>query len=169
MKRRFPIVLFPLVLLIISCIFPSLDTEHFAKVEPRLEDLNGKYVPTKETLKDMVNQGRYEVNENRVFIRLLPNGNFEMQNMPDWWLTDFGESQGCLINGQGNWEVVKQHNWWQLRFDFLSESHLCIKKYSSGLTISVPIAGNNKPYSLWFYVGDPDTGHVMIFQKIEGQ
>jgi len=151
------------------CVFPHLDTESFAEAEPKIEDLNGKYVPTTETLKYIVNEGRYEIEANHVFIRLLPNGNFEMQNMPDWWLTDFGQSQGCLITGQGKWEVVKQQNLWKLSFDFLSESHLCLKKYSSGLTISVPIVGNNKPYSLWFYVGDPDSGHVMIFKKIESQ
>jgi hypothetical protein len=151
------------------CAFPSLNREHLATAKPQIDDLNGKYVPTKETLKYIVDEGRYKVEENHVFIRLLPNGDFDMQNMPDWWLTDFGQSQGCLIIGQGKWDVVEQRNRWELRFDFLPESHLCLKKYSSGLTVSVPIVGNNKPYSLQFYVGHPDSGHTMIFQKIESQ
>jgi hypothetical protein len=167
MKRRFPIVLFPLVLLTMICGLPNSDREYFATSEPKIDDLNGKYVPTEETLKYIVNEGRYEIEANHVFIRLLPNGNFDMQNMPDWWLTDFGQSQGCLITGQGKWDVVKQRNRWELSFDFPSGSDLCLKKYSSGLTISVPIVGNDKPYSLWFYVGNPDNGHTMIFQKIE--
>ncbi len=167
MKRRFPTVLFLVVLLTMICAFPPFGAEDFATVEPKIEELNGKYVPTEETLKYIVNEGRYEVNEDRVFIRLLPNGDFVMESIPDWWLTDYGQSQGCLINGQGQWDVVQHENWWELRFDFLSDSNLCLKKYSSGLTISVPIVGSEKPYSLWFYVGDPDSGHVMIFQKIE--
>ena len=169
MKRRSPIALFPVVLLTMLCVIPNLNTQNFAMAQPRIEDLNGKYVPTKETLKDIVDEGRYEVEANHVFIRLLPNGNFDMQNMPDWWLTDYGQSQGCLIIGQGKWDLVEQRNRWELKFDFLSEGHLCLKKYSSGLTISVPIVGNSKPYALWFYVGHPDSGHTMIFQKTEGQ
>lgn len=169
MQRRFPIVLFPLVLLTMVCVFPGLAREHFATSEPKMDDLNGKYVPTEETLKDIVNEGRYEVQANHVFVRLLPNGDFDMQSMPDWWLTDYGQSQGCLITGQGTWDVVKQQNRWELRFYFPSGNGLCVKKYSSGLTISVPIVGNNKPYSLQFYVGHPDNGHAMIFQKMEGQ
>src|ERR1051326_7678611 len=169
MRLRTPILLFPLVLLAMICVLPNLNTEHFVVAEPKIEDLNGKYVPTEETLKDIVNEGRYEIEENHVFIRLLPNGNFDMQNLPDWWLTDYGQAQGCLITGQGKWNVVKQQDRWQLRFDFLSESHLCLKKYSSGLTISIPIVGNSKPYSLWFYVGHPDSGHIMVFQKAESQ
>ena len=169
MKRRFPIVLFPLVLLTITCVFPGLAREKFATSEPKIDDLNGKYIPTEETLKYIVNEGRYEVQANHVFIRLLPNRDFDMQNMPDWWLTDYGQSQGCLIIGQGKWDVVKQQNRWELRFNFLSESHLCLKKYSSGLTTSVPIVGNSKPYSLWLYVGHPDSGHKMVFQKTESQ
>lgn len=167
MKRRLLLVLFLLALLTIMCSFPRFGAENFATVQPKIEDLNGKYVPTEETLKYIVNEGRYEINENRVFIRLLPNGDFVMQNMPDWWLTDFGQPQGCLINGEGDWDVVQHQDWWELRFDFQSGSNLCSEKYSSGLTISVPIVGNIKPYSLWFYVGDPDSGHTMIFQKIE--
>lgn len=167
MKRRFSIVILVLVLLTIMCAFPRFGSEDFATVQPKIEDLNGKYVPTKETLKYIVNEGRYEIEEDHVFIRLLPNGDFVMQSMPDWWLTDYGQSQGCLINGQGKWDVVQEQNWWELRFDFLSGSNLCSKKYSSGFTTSVPIIGNDKPYSLWFYVGDPDSGHIMIFQKIE--
>ena len=149
------------------CAFLLFRAEDFSTVEPKIENLNGKYVPTEKTLKYIVNEGHYEVNENRVLIQLLPNGDFVMQSMPDWWLTDFGQPQGCLINGQGKWNVVQHQNWWELRFDFLSGSNLCLKKHSSGLTISVPIVGNDKPYSLWFYVGHPDSGHVMIFQKFE--
>jgi hypothetical protein len=169
MKRRFPIVLIVLVLLSMICIFLNWDTGYFAKAEPKLEDLNGKYVLTKESLEYIVKEGRYEVNANRVFVRLLPNGHFKMQNVPDWWLTDFGQSQGCLITGQGDWDVVKQLNRWKLKFEFLAGSGLCLKKYFSGLTVSVPIVGDSTPYSLWFYVGNPDNGHVMIFKKVQSK
>lgn len=149
------------------CNFPHFGEGDFATVEPKIEDLNGKYVPTEETLKYIASQGGYDVNENRVFIRLLPNGDFVMQDIPDWWLTDFGQPQGCLINGEGQWDVVQHQDWWELRFAFPPESNLCLEKYSSGLTISVPIVGDDKPYSLWFTVGDPDRGNAMIFQKFE--
>lgn len=168
MKCRVPIVLFALLLLTLACAFSPFGAENFATVEPKIEDLNGKYVPTEETFRYIVNDGGYEVKESRVLIRLLPNGDFVMQDMPDWWLTDFGQPQGCLINGQGKWDVMQHQNWWELSFEFVSESNLCVKKYSSGLTITVPIVGNDKPYALWFYVGDPDSGHIMTFQKFEG-
>ncbi len=145
------------------CVFPNLDTENFARVKPTVNDLAGKYLPTKQTLQSITNEGHYKVN--KLFVSLRSDGSFEMQNMPDWWLTDFGEPQGCLVNGQGSWEVVQQQSWWELRLDFLSGENLCLENYSTGLTISVPIVGNTAPYSLWFYVGDPDSGKVMIFEK----
>ena len=163
MNRKFPSLLFPFVLLTMMCICPNFDTEKFAKTEPTIDDISGKYVPTSETLKNITEEGQYTVND--MFILLWPNGSFEMQNMPDWWLTHFGKSQGCLIVGQGNWEIVKQQNWWELRLDFLSGKDLCVEEFSAGFTISIPLVGDSAPHSLWFYVGDPDTGHIMIFEK----
>lgn len=166
MKLRFLIAFFSLLLPIMICGFPNLQTESFAEAKPKAEELNGKYVPTEKTVDYIIKEGHYEVKANHVFIRLLPNGNFDMQNMPDWWLTDFGQSQGCLITGQGEWDVVEQRKRWELSFEFPSGSNLCLKKHSGGLTISTPILGNKKPYSLLFYVGHPDNGDVMIFEKI---
>ena len=157
-------MLFPFVLLTMVCIVPNFDTENFTKSKPTVADVSGEYVPTSETLEDIIEGGHYKVND--IFIALSPDGSFEMQNLPDWWLTDFGKPEGCLISGQGNWEVVKQQDWWALRLDFLRGKNLCLEKFSAGFTTSIPVGGDNFPYSLWFYIGDPDIGHVMIFEKV---
>jgi len=164
MNKKFRILLFPSALLTMMCLCPNLDTLNFAKDKPAIIDLSGKYTPTQATLKNIVDEGHYNVNN--IFILLSPDGNFELKNMPDWWLTSFGQPQDCLISGQGNWKIEKQQEWWELKLDFLTGKNLCVEEFSAGFTTSVPISGDATPYSLWLYVGDPDSGHVMIFEKV---
>ena len=166
MKNKILIFLVPLVLASVMCVVPNLDTEYFAKTKPDSEKLVGKYLPTIETLKLIRDEGHYEVGANEnISITLFSDGTFEMENMPDWWQTDFGRPKGGKDSGTGQWSVVKLQEWWQLELDFDSRENFSSETASSGLTTFIPIVDNPLPYALWFYVGDPDGGKVMIFKR----
>ena len=152
MNKKLLFLLASLALSTMVCVFPNLDTGYFAVSQPALTELAGKYVPTKETWDYIRNEGHYEATE--ISIVLSSDLSLEMKNMPDWWTNDFGKSDGKLDSLKGTWSVVKRQEWWELGLDFPS------------LTTSVPIVGKQPPYTLWFYIGDPDEGHVMIFEKV---
>ena len=152
MNKKILFLLASLALSTIVCIVPNLDTKYFATSKPPLAEMVGKYVPNERTWNYIRTEGHYEVTD--IFIILSSDMSLEMRNMPDWWLTDFGKSNGKLESQDGTWSIVKQQGWWELGLDFPS------------LTTTIPIVGDQHPYVLWFYIGDPDEGHVMIFEKV---
>jgi len=159
-------VAFGIILLAAStmmCVFPNPDTELYTRTEPKVTDLVGNYIPTSATLDFIRNKGRYEVVDS--FVVLSLDGSFEMVNMPDWWHI-FGEPKGGFDSGQGEWSVRKSQGWWELMLDFSSRENFSSEKVSTGLITDVTLVGEAPPYQLWFYVGDPDAGHVMIFEQV---
>jgi hypothetical protein len=56
-----------------------------------------------------------------------------------------------------------------VQLDFDSREQFSSDKTESGLITSVPIVGDAPPYFLWFYFGDPDSGKVMVFERISGE
>ena len=151
------------------CVFPNLDTEYFVSEEPKTAELVGRYFPTSGTMRFIREEGKYEIDENEITLLLKADGNFEMKNMPDWWHTDFGKSKGGEDSGEGSWRIVAHQEWWDVQLDFDSREQFSSDKTESGLITSVPIVGDAPPYFLWFYVGDPDSGKVMVFERISGE
>lgn len=125
----------------------NLDTEYFTKNKPKRKDLVGKYYPTEDTLKFISDEGNYTVDT--ISIQLYPDGTSEVINMPDWLRSASGESGGKLNSWNGKWDIVKMQDWWKIEL-------------GSGI---YPIAGDKPPYQIWFYIGDPDNGNVMIFEQ----
>ena len=154
--------------LLLLCGCPiNLDTEYFAKNKPKNEELVGKYVPSAETLKWVREEGKYPNVETSV--ELTKDGSFRMVNMPDWWAEPFGKPKGKFDSGVGEWEVTKQQEWWNLKLSFKIRKDFSSKQGDSGgFLTSIPIVGQSVPYRLWFYVGDPDQGKVMILEKKPG-
>ena len=156
-RRRSLVLAIAVLTLSVTCVFPNLDSEYFTRNKPKQADLAGKYVPTTNTLQFIGEEGGYEAVD--ISITLWPDGSFEMVSMPDWWGETSGKSSGGFDSGHGEWDIVKHQEWWNLELDFTSEDP------PVGLT-SVPLVGEAPPYRLWFYVGDPDVGDVMIFDKV---
>lgn len=148
------------------CVLPNLDTEYFVRKEPKITELVGKYAPTTQTMKLITEVGKYEIDENGIVIILMANGKFEMNNMPDWWNTDFGTPEGGKDSGKGSWRLIRHQDWWDVQFNFDSREHFNSDKSSYGLIKSVPLVGDTPPYFLWFYIGDPDSGKVMVFERV---
>jgi hypothetical protein len=150
------------------CLFGAydFDKDNFTKTEPQPEKVAGTYLPTKETLLLIKNIGLYDLQN--ISISLHSDGTFEMQNMPDWWITDYGVSNGGTDSGKGKWRVHKTTggDWWQLELEFVSGTFSSKEYLSEGFYTEMHLSGEQPPYSLWVYVGDPDKGRVMIFEQI---
>ena len=122
------------------------------KNKPSVIDLSGVWVPDKSTLRDMAERGGYDTALQTKLI-LRANGNLELVNMPDWWESISGESRRGLHSYTGSWKVIKSEENWELAI------------YSSAMTTSFMILGNEPPYKVGKYLGDPDSGNTMIFVK----
>ena len=152
----------PLSLLLLSgC--PNPDTRHFTKKKPKNEDLVGTYVPDAKTLRWIRQAGKYPEVENSVV--LSADGSFQMINMPDCWTDPFGIPKGRFDSGIGEWQSVRLQEWWDLRLTFRSRKEFASDPHDSGWVTFVPVVGQTPPYRLWLYVGDPDGGQRMIFEK----
>lgn len=149
---------------------PSLNTIYFTETEPDRKELVGKYYPTAETINLIREDGTYEISEKEeMVISIMTDGTFEMTNMPDWWLTNFGIPTGGFDSGKGQWHIVQQQSWWNVALKFESRENFSSKPGSGSLSTSIPIVGNEAPYSLWLYIGDPDSGTVMVFEQISDE
>jgi len=152
--------LFAIVVLLstVVCVTPNLDTENFVREQPAAEDLVGTYEPIGSSRKMIQEEGEYEPWD--ISVKLMANGSFEISGMPDWWWHPLGEASGGFGSGSGEWEIVSHQPWWDVQFNFDTGD------IPIGLT-SVPIAGEAPSYRLWFYLGDPDSGRAMIFERMD--
>ncbi|MEA3310349.1 MAG: hypothetical protein U9Q70_12685 [Chloroflexota bacterium] len=142
----------------------DFDQDLFTKIEPDPQKMVGDYLPTEETLTLIAETGNYDLQNTSV--SLFADGTFEMQDMPDWWLTDYGEPGGEVDAGKGKWTISEHNWWWQIYLKFDSVSFNSRPDLSSGFGTHKDISGEQPPYSLWFYVGDLDKGRVMVFEQV---
>jgi hypothetical protein len=147
------------MLVVLACVLPNLDAEVFAREEPDPQDLVGVYAPTETTRRFIMEDGGYPRCAPR--LTLAADGIFTMTAMPDWWLDPAGVPGGVFYDGAGTWLVVSHQDWWDLELDF-DGADLPV-----GAT-SMPLVGQAPPYRIWFYVGDPDSGDVMVFEREDG-
>ncbi len=128
----------------------------FTKAKPRKSDLIGTWVPTSETLKDMKNRGKYSISKHELILRA--DGSFSLINMPDWWKDGFGVSKKGFESGSGTWDVIQEDKGilgktWEVKLNFPTYwTHF-------NLLHQAP------PYLIHCYIGDPDSGTAMIFER----
>jgi hypothetical protein len=156
-KNKKFLLLTPLVLLTMMCGVYNLDTDYFAKNEPAQADLIGTYEPTVQTLGLI--QGELGYTPTDIFILLKSDNTFQMSNVPDAWRASY-DSIGEPTSSQGTWKVAPDQEWWGIDFDF--EDTVTIAGIGG---VFMPLSGQEPPYYLWIYVGDPDSGKVMIFEQ----
>lgn len=143
----------------------DFDQDLFTKIEPEPSKIVGNYLPTEETMFLIRETGGYDLQN--VSISLLSDGTFEMQNMPDWWMTQpphWGNSKGGINSGRGTWSIVREDWWWQVELKFES-GKFNSTQFGDGFYQDIDISGEQPPYTLWIYVGDRDRGRVMIFEQ----
>jgi len=147
MKRTYMLVM--LSVMVWGC--ANLDTQYFSREKPDEADLVGVYRATPETLAWVREDGGYQVDE--ITITLGADGKAVIDNLPDWHRTGFGDptAEHVLDHIEESWEIRKSQSWWYLHIP--------------GTWIN--IVGQEPPYDLWIYVGDPDSGDVMIFERVD--
>jgi len=166
-NKWMPLLISLLALTNLMCLFSAydIDEEKFTRIKPDAEKLAGNYVPTKETMKLIKEVGLYSLQD--ISITIYSDGTFEMQNMPDWWMTPYGDSNGGTDSGKGTWKINSNRDWWEIYFDFDAGGTFSSREnFSNGFSTAKDMSGNQPPYSFWFYIGDPDRGRVMIFEQI---
>jgi hypothetical protein len=149
-----------LALLLSGCINNGFEWSELSwtRTKPNLSDLVGTWVPTDATIKDMKEQGGYTISVHHLILRA--DGTFEMTNMPDWWKDGFGKSKKGLESGLGNWQLHEdpQGPWsaWAVELQFPDNSVVLNQ---------IHVRRQKPPYLLHVTIGDPDSGHVMLFEK----
>ena len=127
----------------------------FTRARPDPSALVGIWVPTTETLADMRDVGGYPISKHE--LRLQADGQFSMTNMPDWWREGFGRSSGTFESGAGKWELREEDGAvgpaWVIDLEF--------PQYGT----SVHLVRQKDPYMIHVYIGDPDSGHAMLFER----
>jgi len=144
-----------------SCIIPLnkvLSRYGLASTEPNKDEITGVWVTDENTLKDIRESGKYVVNTYPKFI-FQNDGNFRMENMPDWWKDGFGESRGGFETNSGKWKLSKRNCCWQIDLHFDSPN-----LYTNVGLLEHRFDGEPK-YLIEVILGDPDSGNEMIFLK----
>jgi hypothetical protein len=152
--KRIRIVVLLTLSLLAGCY--NRDTDYFPTTKPATSDIAGTYRLTQKS-EALVREGGYSLAD--ASIANYTNGTFKMVNVPDWWIT-FGHPKGGFVSGDGAWTLSKEQSWWCIRLSFSSLSG------ENGPGKPITIWGKAPPYFLWLYVGDPDSGRVMIFERL---
>lgn len=126
----------------------------FARQKPSESELTGRWVPTSETLKDMRINGGYAISIHELILN--PDRTFLMKNMPDWWSTDFGNSNKGLQSASGRWALNWISGWQSWGIDLI---------VGTSVIGSLAVRNRRPPYLIHVGVGDPDNGHFMLFER----
>jgi hypothetical protein len=150
-----------LALCISSCVIPLdriFSSYGYASTQLNQDDIVGIWIADQATLKDMQTRGNYDRTVLPKFI-FHADGNFEMENMPDWWRDSFGKSYGGIETNSGTWKLAKSGCCWTISLN-LKVPNL----YTSvGL---LKHRFNGKPeFLIERILGDPDSGNEMTFVK----
>jgi hypothetical protein len=152
-----------LVLIALTGCPVNLDTERMPTAPPNRADLVGVYRPTADTLTYIRKEGGYA--ERDISLTLKADGTFEVENLPDWWRSDFGHPEGGFDSGSGKWDIEKSQDWWGLNLSF-SDMKRFAKPADDGRGAGATLIGHAAPYDIAFTVGDPDSGHEMRFERV---
>jgi hypothetical protein len=123
-------------------------------VEPPRSELIGTWMVTPDALRRMRDVGGYAISTHS--LTLHDDGKLEYVNLPDWW-QDFGDSHQQLFSGTGQWRLVNNLNsrgYWEVEVSL-----------HGWMTNTIVIAQNRSGYYLYAVIGDPDSGHTMMFEK----
>lgn len=127
--------------------------------QPTINQLTGTWTLSAISLNRMRSQGGYKISTHTLTLR--EDGTFDLINMPDWWLNDFGDSRRGFYSGSGTWEVGKDsQGYWIIELQFNSLSGPISNRQPSFF-----IGQEKSIYYLYAVIGDPDTGNVIAFER----
>jgi len=145
-------------MLLSACINNGIEKSELSwtRTKPDPSDLVGIWVPTDATIKDMKEKGDYTISIHQLILRA--DGTFQMINMPDWWKDGFGKSKKGFESSRGKWQLYEDRNpWtvWAIKLEF--PNFLALNQ--------IHVRRQKPPYWLHVTIGDPDSGHFMLFEK----
>jgi hypothetical protein len=109
---------------------------------PRRSDLPGRYLGPERHLD-------HESTLSSSSLTLNPDGSMIVAGLP----AEFGEAS-CTLSGTGNWTGPDEDQ----KIDLILISKGSFGTCEAGLYSSLQLAGYFKPYSLYWIIGDPDSG-----------
>jgi len=121
------------------------------------EDIVGTWVLDSASLQLMEEAGGYEISTHTLTFR--DDGTFELVNMPDWSGPGHTEAGG-FYSSSGTWEVTDRSGEWEVFVHFV-----WAPDFPDGVYTQFNIGGEEPPYYIWMWAGDPDAGMVMVFEK----
>jgi hypothetical protein len=140
-------------------------TSVYTTTQPNTNDVVGVYVADTNTLDLIAKEGHYSAVSPS--ITLLADGTIIITNIPDWWLTSFGEPRGGFDSGRGTWTIQKHQEWWALSVGFDDTEAFSSRNHNpGGLGTQMMLIGEKPPYRIHLTVGDPDEGKGMQFERL---
>ena len=133
---------------------------------PEAKDLAGTYLPTTHTTELLRATGKYPVSNSS--ITLKADGTVTIVNVPDWWLSSFGEAKGKFDNGTGSWTIDKNKNWWLVVASFpttTAQFTTSAVPVQGHVTAMLSLVGQDAPYTLQLSISDPNADLVMQYEK----
>lgn len=154
-----------LLLILTGCQYDPY-TDVYTTTQPKTNDVVGIYFPDTNTITLISKEGHYgQVSPS---ITLFSDGTIIITNIPDWWLTSFGEPQGGFDSGRGTWTIEKHQEWWALGVGFTNtENFASLTNKPEGLGAEMMLVGEKPPYKIHLIVGDPDAGKGMQFERLQ--
>jgi hypothetical protein len=142
----------------------NLDTERYPTAAPAAARLVGVYRPTADTTSFIKHEGGYA--EREISISLRADGTFSVENIPDWWRTDFGKPAGGFDSGSGTWKTANRQDWWALELAFDDTTGFASKDAEGGLLTEANLIAEQAQYDISLTIGDPDSGGEMRFHRV---
>ena len=158
---KISLLIFWIAFAICSChFFQPRDTSNDTPIKNlnQLTKLPGNWKATSNT-NEVLKKKNYQLDS--MSLTLHEDSSFEIINLPDCINSTDGNSiAGELENVTGNWEVRKNQNRWDVEMAFDESKLFKVKTYRS-----FNIAIIDSSYQLYTYLGDPDQGEIIMFEK----
>lgn len=142
-----------------ACFLPSKTgiSHGCIKEEPNRNEIVGTWIADKATLNDIKERGKYTplVIPKLVFYE---DGKLEAVNMPDWWLDGFGKSNQRFESSLGSWRFFRYK-------ESCVEVSLDLQIVRTNIDLSKSRFNQEPKYIMTKYIGDPDSGNLMVFVK----
>jgi hypothetical protein len=127
--------------------------------KPAASDIEGQWAATQASLNDMQVNGGYAISTHTITFNT--DGTFELLNMPDWCVVSFGKSNRGFLSGHGKWTIVADGDKWVIRLGF---DHSSGNSAVVGIPAQLDMSGW-RPTQIFEFIGDPDEGHAMVYEK----
>lgn len=125
----------------------------YSRTEPSKQYLVGTWTPDESSLLRMRKNGGYEASVETKLV-LKDDRTFELTNMPDWWGNGFGTSNKAFLQYSGTWGTSQNGaEFWDLYLNTGTDAR------------SAQLLGQEPPYEISFFIGDPDSDNRMVFVR----